>query len=243
MTLNEAKHLDSIVQFLYSNYLKSDAIMIDWHIVLNSLNIDVKLADYYLNILKTKDFINEQGLEDAPSLIQLNDNGVAFASSHQSFKKFSISLTRDLVLLIEKLFETIQQDGSFYMTKENAPTMHKAINESVARKWVKKTGNKYIFTPLGIEVYEFGSIESYLLEQKNKPKQTLNQTINTQNAVVGDVYGNVSQSSDNFSNNRNIETISNKTENNKSKKSVVEWIAIILGIIVSIIMIYKFFIE
>ena len=155
-------------------------------------------------------------------------------------------MDKELLIEIDRILIKCRNRGHISMTKDTDGLTRKAINEAEARHWIYKYYSfTYKLTSLGIEVMDFGTTEEFLLDKKSKRDSIPSPTtlINAENVVYGDTAGDVNQSSKSQTNNLTSSTIKYKTAQAKPKLSILEWVGIILGIIVSIIVIYQFLIS
>jgi hypothetical protein len=154
-------------------------------------------------------------------------------------------MDKELLIELDKVLVECRDDGSICMTKDTNGLTRRAINEAVARGWLYKYNSySYKLDSSGIDVLDFGTVEEFLSDKKSKrdtitPPTTL---INAKNVVYGDTVGEINQSSKNQTNNLTSNANKYKTAQTKPKISILEWVGIILGIIVSIIVIYQFLI-
>lgn len=155
-------------------------------------------------------------------------------------------MDKELLIELDRILKKCRNSGHISMTKDTDGLTRKAIQESEARGWIYKSNSySYKIDSSGIDVLDFGSVEEFLLDKKLKRDNVSTPTtvINAKNVVYGDTTGEVNQSSKSQTKNLTSNTIKYKTAQQKPKISIIEWVGIILGIIVSIIVIYQFLIS
>lgn len=155
-------------------------------------------------------------------------------------------MDKELLIELDRILIKCRDRGYISMTKDTDRLTRKAINEAVARGWLYRHNSyTYKLDAPGIDVLDFGTVEEFLLDKKSKRDSTPPPTtlINAKNVVYGDTAGDVNQSSKSQTKNLTSNTIKYETAQTKPKISILEWVGIILGIIVSIIVIYQFLIS
>lgn len=112
------------------------------------------------------------------------------------------------------------------------------INNGYFNPSIRKGGTGSSLTSLGLKLKKFGkgheAFEKYL-EDKSKPQT------NNINFIGGNNYGVQSSNSDFIK--PTIQNKVNKTANEPSKKSPIEMLSWIIGIIVGLILIYEFIVK
>ncbi len=150
-------------------------------------------------------------------------------------------MNEELLKELNNVIKACFDDPPIALYKDINPITRKAINTALSLNLIyEHRPHQYKLNENGMKVIQLGSIERYLEELNSSSKQNSTNIINHGNFVIGDNSGTLNQSSDNFSNNRTTETTNNITTHTKSKMSIIEWAGLILGIIVSIIVIYQF---
>lgn len=151
-------------------------------------------------------------------------------------------MDEELLKEINKVIFECFNDPPIALFKGIDDLTRKAVNTSISLNLLYESRpHQYKLSPNGMRVVQLGSIEKYLSELEPKNTKQPTNIVNHGNLVVGDNSGLLNQSFDNSLNKRIKETTNNNTAQTKRKMSIVEWIGVILGIIVSIIIIYQFF--
>jgi len=152
-------------------------------------------------------------------------------------------MDKELLNEIDKVLNDCRKHGLLPLTKTTFRLTKTAIQESVSRGWlINSSPHIYKLSPIGIEVLDFGTVEEYLLDKKAKRNSISTPTtvINAKNLVYGDTSGDINQSSKSQTNNLTSNTTMYNTAQTKRKISAIEWVAIVVGAIASIIAIYEF---
>jgi hypothetical protein len=149
----------------------------------------------------------------------------------------------ELLKEINKIISMCFNEPPIALYKGIDPLTRKAVYTSIALNLLYESRpHQYKLSDKGMRVVQLGSIEKYLSEIELKNKSQPTQIISHGNFVSGDNSGSLNQSFDN-SENKRIKGITNyNTAQAKRKMSIVERVGIILGIIVSVIIIYQFII-
>lgn len=147
----------------------------------------------------------------------------------------------------ETIFEILTQckTNGFYSSpaKDETKDRKVALNQAVTNNWLTESSRyRFELTSEGFKVLEAGSISKYQELKESKDKTVFNQTtIKTDNYIGGDNYGDLSLNKD--LNSPTTQNTVHKTIKESNKKSLMEYVAWIIGSIAGLAAIYEFIVK